>query len=197
MPTNPIDRLTHAFSKLPGIGEKSAARLAFHVFKGDPKIAEELAQALLAIKCTTALCAHCFGITADDVCTICSDDRRNRQTICVVEEPKDMAAIEKTRAFQGIYHVLHGVLSPLDGVGPSDLRIAELVNRLEASPAVEIILATNPTVEGEATSHYIADILRPRGMRITRLASGIPMGAFLEYTDQQTLALAINRRREL
>jgi recombination protein RecR len=197
MPTNPIDRLTHAFSKLPGIGEKSAARLAFHVFKGPANVAEELAQALLAVKQQTALCSQCFGVAPQDPCDVCRDDRRAQDIICVVEEPKDMAAIEKTRAFKGLYHVLHGVLSPLDGVGPDDLRIIDLVRRLEIHPASEIILATNPTVEGEATSHYIADLLKPRGLRVTRLASGIPMGAFLEYIDQQTLTLAINRRREL
>lgn len=197
MSSNPIDRLTHAFAKLPGIGEKSAARLAFHVFKGPASVAEELAQALLAVKHQAALCSQCFSIAPQDPCNICSDSRRNPAMICVVEEPKDVASIEKTRAFQGLYHVLHGVLSPLDGVGPDDLRIADLMHRLETSPATEILLATNPTVEGEATSHYIAELLRPRGLRITRLASGIPMGAFLEYTDQQTLALAINRRRDL
>lgn len=197
MPSNPIDRLAHAFSKLPGIGEKSAQRLAFHVFKGSANVAEELASALLAVKQQTALCSQCFGVAPQDPCTICGDSRRVQELICVVEEPKDMAAIEKTRAFRGLYHVLHGVLSPLDGIGPGDLRINDLVLRLDIHPATEIILATNPTVEGEATSHYIADLLRPRGMRITRLASGIPLGAFLEYTDQQTLTLAINRRREL
>ncbi len=197
MPTNPIDRLTHAFAKLPGIGEKSAARLAFHVFKGPASVADELAQALLSVKHQTALCSQCFGIAPQDPCGICSDTRRNPTMICVVEEPKDVASIEKTRAFQGLYHVLHGVLSPLDGIGPDDLRITDLMQRLENNPATEILLATNPTVEGEATSHYIAELLRPRGLRITRLASGIPMGAFLEYTDQQTLALAINRRRDL
>lgn len=197
MVSNPIDRLTHAFSKLPGIGEKSAARLAFHVFKGPAHVAEELAQALLAIKQKAALCSQCFGIAPQDPCDVCRDVRRTQDIICVVEEPKDMAAIEKTRAFRGIYHVLHGVLSPLDGIGPDDIRITDLVRRLEIHPATEIILATNPTVEGEATSHYIAELLRPRGLRLTRLASGIPMGAFLEYTDQQTLTLAINRRREL
>lgn len=197
MPSNPIERLAHAFAKLPGIGEKSAARLAFHVFKGQASVAEELAQALLMVKQQTALCSQCFGITPRDPCDVCCDDRRSKTLICVVEEPKDLAAIEKTRAFQGLYHVLHGVLSPLDGVGPDDLRISDLMLRLDARPATEVILATNPTVEGEATSHYIAELLRPRGLRITRLASGIPMGAFLEYTDSQTLTLAINRRREL
>lgn len=197
MPTNPIDRLTHAFAKLPGIGEKSAARLSFHVFKGPANVAEELAAALLAVKQQTALCSQCFGIAPHDPCDVCRDARRAKDVICVVEEPKDMAAIEKTRAFHGIYHVLHGVLSPLDGIGPDDLRITDLMRRLEVHPASEVILATNPTVEGEATSYYIADLLRPRGLRITRLASGIPLGAFLEYIDQQTLTLAINRRREV
>ncbi len=197
MSTNPIDRLAHAFAKLPGIGEKSAARLAFYVFKGPAQMAEELAAALLAVKQQTALCSQCFGVAPHDPCDICRDTRRSQDLICVVEEPKDMAAIEKTRAFRGIYHVLHGVLSPLDGIGPDDLRIADLVRRLETHSATEVILATNSTVEGEATSHYIADLLRPRGLRLTRLASGIPMGGFLEYTDQQTLTLAINRRREL
>lgn len=197
MPSNPIDRLAHAFAKLPGVGEKSAARLAFHVFKGPASVAEELAQALLAVKQQTALCSQCFGVAPQDPCDVCCDTRRTQDIICVVEEPKDMAAIEKTRAFRGLYHVLHGVLSPLDGIGPDDIRITDLVRRLEVQPVAEVILATNSTVEGEATSHYIADLLRPRGMRITRLASGIPMGAFLEYTDHQTLTLAINRRREL
>lgn len=194
MASNPIERLTHAFAKLPGIGEKSAQRLAFHVFKGPAHYAEELAAALLAAKQETCLCSQCFSVAPHDPCSICADTRRNSQILCVVEEPKDLAAIEKTRAYQGRYHVLHGVLSPLDGISPDDLRINELLQRLDQQPVQEVILATNPTVEGEATSFYIAELLRPKSIKVTRLASGIPLGGHLEYIDQQTLTLAINRR---
>lgn len=194
---NPLDRLIHAFSKLPGIGHKGATRLAFHVVRTPAQYARELAEALLAVKEELRYCAHCLVPSPRDPCALCNDPRRDRDRICVVGEPADVSAIEKSGAYRGLYHVLHGSLSPLDGVGPESLKIRELVQRLQTTPVEEIILATNTTVEGEATATFITQLLRPLGIRITRLASGMPAGSEVEYLDMRTLARAVEARREV
>lgn len=194
---NPLDRLIHAFSKLPGIGQKGATRLAFHVVRTPTEYARELADALLAVKQGLRYCTQCLVPAATDPCAICSDQRRDRDRICVVEEPADLTAIEKSGAYRGLYHILHGCLSPLEGVGPDALKIRELVARLQTQPVEEIILATNTTVEGEATATFVTQILRPLGMRITRLASGMPAGSEVEYLDMRTLTHALEARREV
>ncbi len=194
---NPLDRLIHALAKLPGIGQKGATRLAFHIVRAPAEYAHELAQALLGVKQGLRTCAHCLAPSPNDPCAICSDARRDRDRICVVEEPADLTAIEKSGAYRGLYHILHGCLSPLEGVGPDDLKIRELVNRLQSQHIEEIILATNATIEGEATATFVAQILRPLGLRITRLASGMPAGSEVEYLDMRTLSHALESRREV
>jgi recombination protein RecR len=193
----PIRRLIAAFKKLPGIGEKTALRLAYHVLKSSQEQAEELAHALTEIKTRIALCESCFTLTDRQPCVICDDPQRSDETICVVEQPADTTALEKTGAYKGKYHVLHGALSPLDDIGPDELKIAELVERIGKAGTKEIIVATNPTREGEATAAYLADRLKPLGVRVTRIAHGISMGADIEYTDEVTLNFAMNGRREL
>ncbi|MBI4365884.1 MAG: recombination protein RecR [Deltaproteobacteria bacterium] len=194
---NPIDRLIQAFGKLPGVGQKSAARFAFHILRAPAAEAHELAEAVIRVKTQTQLCSSCLTFTPSNPCRICSDTRREQQTICVVEKPADVSAIEQTGVFRGVYHVLHGLLSPLSGIGPDDLKIDALLTRLRASPATEVIVATNPTVEGEATAMYLATLIRPIGVRLTRLASGIPLGGEVEYASPQTLARAIESRHEV
>jgi recombination protein RecR len=194
---DPIARLVKELAKLPGIGEKSAQRLAFHILKAGPGYAGDLAAAIAGVVRDVRLCSTCQTLTDDDPCRICRDERRDPRLLCVVEGVPDLLAIERTHEFRGRYHVLHGALSPLDGVGPGDLKIRELLVRLEREPAEEIVIATNPDVEGEATALYLTKLLKPAGIRVTRIAQGIPMGGDLEYADQVTLARALAGRREL
>ena len=195
--TPAMTRLIQAFSKLPGIGEKTAARLAFHVLRSDRGLADGLADALRALKEQTRLCVTCHGLTESDPCPICANTERAADVICVVEEPADLIAIERSRGFRGRYHVLQGVLSPLDGVGPEDLQIGGLLERLHGDTVREVIVATNPTVEGEATALYLARLIKPLGVRVTRIAHGIPMGGDVEYADVVTLGRALDGRREM
>jgi recombination protein RecR len=190
-------RLIDELKKLPGVGSKSAQRLAFHILRAGDQDAELLADTIREVKAQLRLCSICNNITDVDPCVYCSSETRNQRLICVVEEPTNIAAIEKTRNYNGVYHVLHGTLSPIHGVGPEHLRIANLVQRLENSGADEIILATNPTLEGEATAVYLARLLKPSGVRVTRIATGIPVGSDIEYADEVTMQKAIEGRREL
>lgn len=192
---DPIRRLVHAFSRLPGIGEKSAARLAFFVLDADESIARDLSEALIDVRQRIRLCSACCNLTEADPCRYCRDPRRDDTTICVVESVPGLHAIERTGEFRGRYHVLHGLLSPLDGVGPEQLHLKPLLGRLD--PVDEVIVATSPSVEGEATALYIRRLCAPLGVRVTRIASGVPIGADLEYADQVTLARALSGRREL
>ena len=194
---DPIARLVKELARLPGIGEKTAQRLAFHILKAGPGYAGDLAAAVAAVVRDVHLCASCQTLTDQDHCGICRDPRRDPRLICVVEGVPDLLAVERTHEFRGRYHVLHGALSPLDGVGPSELKIRELLLRLEREPAEEIVVATNPDVEGEATALYLTKLLKPMGLKVTRIAQGIPMGGDLEYADQVTLARALVGRREL
>ncbi len=199
MTTDPIARLTLLFARLPGVGEKTAQRLAFHVLKSPPEYASDLAQALLLLRQEVRLCSRCCNLTAQDPCAICADPQRDARTICVVESVPDLLAVERTREFRGRYHVLHGALSPLDGIGPDQLKLKELLARLHAgdTEVTEVIIATDPTVEGEATALYITRLVKPLGIRVTRIAQGLPSGGDLEYADQATLSRAISGRREL
>lgn len=190
-----VQRLIDELSRLPGIGPKSASRLAYFLLRMDAEQSESLAQALLDLKAKTRFCSVCFNITEDDPCPVCSDAARSREVICVVEEPLDVLAIERTRVFRGVYHVLHGVISPVNDVGPDDLRIAELMARAQQAVVKEIILAINPTLEGDATAMYLQAQLDGLGLRITRLARGLPVGGDLEYADQTTLARALEARQ--
>jgi recombination protein RecR len=196
-PADPIARLTLLFAKLPGVGEKTAQRLAFHVLESEPAYARDLAEALLALERDVKLCSRCCNLTAQDPCSICADAQRDEQLLCVVETVPDLLAVERTREFRGRYHVLHGALSPLDGVGPDQLRFKELLARLHDGAVQEVIVATDPTVEGEATALYVARLVKPLGVRVTRIAQGVPMGGDLEYADQVTLARALAGRREV
>ena len=191
----PVERLVEQFEKLPGIGRKSAQRLAFHVLHMSSDEASDFAQAILDARQTIHHCTVCQNLTDRDRCAICSDPLRDSTTICVVSDPRDVAAIERTREYRGLYHVLHGVLSPLNGVGPDELRIRELLTRVAEEPVEEIIMATNPDTEGEATAMYIARLLAPFGIKITRLAYGIPVGGHLEFADEVTLLRALDGRR--
>src|SRR5215467_6977305 len=194
---SPIARLVQELAKLPGIGEKTAARLAFHILRSSPEDAAALAAAIVDVRKRIRFCSVCCDLTESDPCGICGDARRDGGLICVVAQPQDLVAIERAGGYRGRYHVLHGVLSPLDGVGPDDLRVAELVRRCGDGTIREAILATSPSVEGEATAVYLAKLLRPLGVRATRIATGVPMGGELEYADQLTLARAIDGRREM
>jgi recombination protein RecR len=194
---DPIARLVKELARLPGIGEKTAQRLAFHILKAGAGYAGDLANAIAGVVRDVRLCGSCQTLTDQDPCALCRDPRRDARIICVVEGVPDLLAIERTHEFRGRYHVLHGALSPLDGIGPSDLKIRELLLRLEREPAEEIVVATNPDVEGEATALYLGKLLKPLGIKVTRIAQGIPMGGDLEYADQVTLARALAGRREL
>lgn len=199
--TPSMSRLIEQLSKLPGIGEKTASRLAFHVLRSDRDYAQALAEALIAVKDETRLCSVCFALTESDPCPLCGDPQRSSEIICVVEEPADLLAIERAHEFRGRYHVLHGTLAPLDGVGPDELKIQPLLLRLQDAPSHapvrEVILATNPTAEGEATALYLAKLLKPLGLTVTRIARGLPVGADLEYADVMTVGRAIEGRREM
>lgn len=192
----PIARLIEAFHKLPGVGPKSAQRLAYHILRTSQQEAEGLANAVLDVKARIAFCSLCLNITEADPCPICEDTRRDRSMICVVEQPLDILAIERT-GFRGLYHVLHGVLNPMEGIGPENLHIRELVERLRSGEAREVIMATNPSLEGEATSMYVQRLIGPAGVRVTRLARGLPSGADLEYTNDVTLSRALEGRQDL
>ncbi|MBF6600743.1 MAG: recombination protein RecR [Dehalococcoidia bacterium] len=193
----PVARLIDEFHKLPGIGPKSAQRLTYHLLRIPPEDALALAQAIIELKERTVLCSVCQNVTEDDPCAICRDDSRDRSMICVIEEPLDILAVERTRAFHGLYHVLHGVISPMDGIGPDDLKVNELLARLRGGAVHEVIMATNPNLEGEATSMYISRLLTPLGVRVTRLARGLPMGSDLEYADDVTLSRALENRQDV
>ncbi len=193
----PVAKLIDEFHKLPGIGPKSAQRLTYHMLRIPYDDAVALAHAITELKERTVLCSVCQNVTEADPCAICRDDHRDRTTICVVEEPLDILAIERTHGFHGLYHVLHGVISPMDGVGPDDLKVNELLARLRGASVTEVIMATNPNLEGEATSMYVSRLLTPLGIRVTRLARGLPMGSDLEYADDVTLTRAIENRQDV
>jgi recombination protein RecR len=193
----PIDDLIEALTKLPGIGRKAASRLAFYILRSNPSEAQRLARAILDVKEKIRLCSICFNLTDEDPCRICQDERRTREILCVVEGPNDLIAIENTGAFSGRYHVLHGTISPLEGVGPDDIKIRELMERIHRERVAEVILATNPTVEGGATALYLTDLIKPLGVKVTRIAYGIPMGGEIEYSDGMTLSKALEGRREI
>lgn len=195
--TPSLARLVEQLGRLPGIGEKTATRLAMFILNADREYAEALAEAVWAVKAETTLCQECFGLAEGERCAICLDPKRNDEAICVVEEPADLIALEKVHEYRGRYHVLHGVLSPLDGIGPEELKIAPLLERLRRGAVKEVIIATNPTTEGEATALYLAKVIKPLGLRVSRIARGIPMGGDVEYTDVVTLGRALEGRREM
>jgi recombination protein RecR len=195
--TPSMARLIEQLTRLPGIGEKTAARMAFHVLRADRDYAQALAEALIAVKDETRLCSQCFGLTEEDPCRFCSDLERQGNLVCVVEEPADLLAVERSGMFRGRYHVLHGTIAPLDGIGPDDLKIQPLLVRIREQGMQEVIVATNPTAEGEATAIYLAKLLKPLGIRVTRIANGIPVGGDLEYTDMMTVGRALDGRREM
>lgn len=193
----PLARLIDELSKMPTVGPKTAQRLAFYVMRLTTEEAQSLADAILGVKARMRYCSVCFGITDTDPCAICSNPTRGGAVLCVVEDPRDVIALERTREFRGRYHVLGGAISPLDGVGPDDLKIPELLSRVQAGGVTEVIVATNPRVEGEATAIYLARLLKPLGVRVTRIAYGLPVGGDLEYADEVTLARALEGRRDL
>ena len=193
----PIVRLIEELTRLPGVGAKTASRLAMHILRSSREDAESLARAILEVKEKIRLCSLCFNLTDQDPCRICQDPRRDGEVICVVSGPEDLMALEKSGSFRGLYHVLHGVLSPLEGVTPKDLRIGELLSRLQGGKVKEVILATNPSVEGEATAQYLSQIIKPLGVRVTRIARGVPMGGDLQYIDQVTLSKSLENRSPL
>ncbi|HYI45142.1 MAG TPA: recombination mediator RecR [Actinomycetota bacterium] len=198
----PIQDLIDELARMPGIGPKSAQRVAFHLLKATPHDAQRLAEAIVEAKAKVRLCRECFNVSSEELCIYCADDRRDRSTICVVQEPPDIVALERTREFRGIYHVLQGAISPIEGIGPEDLRVGELLDRIKQAgatdtPIAEVIVATNPNIEGEATAMYLARLLEPLGIKVTRLASGLPVGGDLEYADEVTLGRALEGRREM
>ena len=192
-----LERLTEEFAKLPGIGGKTAQRLAFHVLSLPDQEAEAFAQAILEAKRTVHTCPVCQNLTDGELCAICGDERRDQGVICVVAEPRDVIAMERAREYNGVYHVLHGVISPMNRIGPDDIRIKELVDRVASGQVDEIIMATNPDTEGEATAMYLSRMLKPFGVKVTRLAYGVPVGGHLEYADDATLMRALEGRREM
>ena len=193
----PLTRLIGELSKLPGIGGKTAQRLAFHILSLDEMEVESLASAMTTAKREMRYCSCCGNLTDRDPCEICQDQSRDRDVICVVESPRDVFAMERIREYHGLYHVLHGVISPIDGIGPEDINLKELIIRLQDSTVKEVIIATNPNIEGEATAMYIARLIKPTGIKVTRIAHGIPVGGDLEYTDEDTLLIAMEGRRQL
>jgi recombination protein RecR len=194
---NAVQDLIDELGRLPGVGPKSAQRIAFHLLKLPKEDALRLARVIASAKERVVWCSRCFNVAEGDECAVCTDDRRDPTIVCVVEDPRDIVALERTREFRGRYHVLQGHLSPIEGIGPEQLRIGELVARLEPEGVVEVVLCMNPTIEGETTASYLAKLLRPRGVRITRLASGLPVGGDLEYADELTLGRAFEGRRDV
>ena len=194
---DPITRLTEKFASLPGIGRKSAQRLAFYVIGMDDSDVKDLADAIISAKRDIKYCSVCCNFTDSDICPVCANPKRDHKTIMVVENPRDMAAYEKTKEYNGVYHVLHGAISPMAGISPSDIKLKELLERIQKDEPNEIILATNANVEGEATAMYISKLIKPLGIKVTRIANGVPVGGDLEYVDQITLARALEGRREL
>jgi recombination protein RecR len=193
----PLARLIQEFKRLPGIGQKSAQRLAFHVLRAPREDAERLTQAVLDVKDKLGLCRICNNVSESELCPFCSDPGRDQSVLCVVEEPHNINPIETTRQFSGLYHVLHGALSPLKAIGPEQLRIKSLIERLGSGQVQEIILATNPTVEGEATASYLSKLIKPLGVKVTRIAMGIPVGSDLEFADEVSLSKSLENRREM
>ena len=192
-----IEKLIASFEKLPSIGHKTATRLAFHMLNLNEESTKEFINSIIEAKKNLRYCSKCFNITETDPCPICSSPKRDQSTICVVEDVKDVVAMEKTHEFKGVYHVLHGSISPMNGIGPEDIKIKELLERLRDTDVKEIIIATNPRVEGEATAIYLSKLIKPIGIKVTRIAHGIPVGGDLEYTDEVTLSKALEGRREL
>ena len=195
--TGPITRLIEEFSKLPGVGRKTAQRLAFHVINMNTNDVEALSKAIIEAKRDIKYCSVCCNIADMNPCSMCSNKNRDDSVICVVEDPRDVAAMERTREFKGKYHVLNGVISPMDGIGPDMIKVKELIQRLGAQDVTEIIMATNPTIEGEATAMYIARLIKPMGIKVTRIAHGLPVGGDLEYADEVTISKALEGRREI
>ncbi|SDY91327.1 DNA replication and repair protein RecR [Proteiniborus ethanoligenes] len=193
----PLASLIEEFSKLPGIGRKTAQRLAFHVLNMDTKDVNQFINSIINAKKNIKYCSICSNLTEKDPCFICDSTRRDKTVICVVEDPRDVIALERTKEFNGLYHVLHGSISPMEGIGPEDIRIKELLQRLQVVDIKEVILATNPTIEGEATAMYISKLLKPLGIKTTRIAHGIPVGGDLEYADEVTISKALEGRREI
>lgn len=193
----PIARLLEELERLPGIGPKSAQRLAYHILRGETDAADRLAAAIVEVKRSIHFCGRCYNFAESEECAICADGGRDRSIICVVEEPRDVVAVERTGEFRGTYHVLQGTISPIDGIGPEQLRVRELIERLGSEEVTEVILATDPDIEGETTALYIARLVKPLGIRVTRIASGLPVGGDLEYADEVTLGRALEARREM
>ncbi len=193
----PLENLIRELSKLPGIGGKTAQRLAFHILSLPENQAQMLAGAITAAKTSMKYCSVCGNLTDQDPCVICSDEKRDRSVICVVENARDVAAMERMREYHGLYHVLHGAISPIEGIGPEDINLKQLLVRLQDSEVQEVILATNPTIEGEATAMFAARLIRPSGIKVTRIAHGVPVGGDLEYTDEVTLSRAMDGRQEI
>ncbi len=193
----PIQRLIEALERLPGIGPKSASRLAFYILRMPEDQVQDLADAIATLKENIVYCSRCQNLSQTDPCAICSDPVRDQHLVCVVEDPLDVVAIERTGVYKGLYHVLHGAINPVEGVGPEDLRVDALLERLEREPIEEIVIATNPNMEGEATAMYLARLLHPKGVRVTRLARGLPVGGDLEYADEVTLSRALEGRRDI
>jgi len=192
-----LQSLIDELGRLPGVGPKSAQRIAFHLLKVAPEDAVRLAEAIVAVKERVTLCPRCFNVAEGGECDICRDSRRDTTVLCIVEDPRDIVAVEKTQEYRGRYHVLHGALNPIEGVGPEQLRLRELFARLEDETITEVILCTNPNIEGEATAMYVARFLKPLGIKVTRIASGLPVGGDLEYADELTLGRALEGRREV
>lgn len=193
----PVAKLIEELSKLPGVGQKTAQRLAFHILDAPPQQAENLARSIVFARRNIKHCSVCCNMTDTDPCRICASEKRDKSVICVMENPRDVVAMEKTREYKGLYHVLHGAISPMEDIGPEDIRIKELLLRLQDDTVKEVILATNPTIEGEATAMYISRLIKPLGIKTTRIAHGIPVGGDLEYADEVTLVKAMEGRREL
>lgn len=193
----PIQRLLDELERLPGVGPKSAQRIAYWLLTVEQPVAQRLADAILDVKASIHFCPRCFDFATGEVCDVCGDPERDASIVCVVEEPRDVAAVERTGSFGGLYHVLHGAISPIDGIGPDQLRVTELLRRLEDGSVTEVVIATNPNVEGETTALYLARLLKPIGIRVTRIASGLPVGGDLEYADEVTLGRALEARREM
>lgn len=197
MYTESVMKLINAFEKLPGIGHKTAVRLAFYILESDMQDAKEMSESIMLARQNVKFCSKCFNLTEKDPCNICENTKRDKEVVCVVESVKDVIAMEKTLEFKGTYHVLHGAISPMNNVGAGDIKIKELLTRLADGIVKEIIIATNPTIEGEATAMYISRLVKPSGIKVTRIAHGIPMGGDIEYTDEITLIKAIEGRREM